>query len=163
MLYRREVVHLVIIRHNDHSARVLRRGALYSGAADGKTLHLGVVEFDPTLLAVLLHKAVCGLVLYCGNGACLEYMVLAEEFFCIAMYLTLDFTREVQVDIRRLIALESEERFERDIMAVAYHINSAVRAVLLGEVKSGADGTVRYELVVTALGAAVMRRQRIYL
>ena len=158
VLYRREVVDLVIVRHNDHSARVLRRGALYSGAAYRKALHLCVVEFNAALLAVLLYEAICCLILNCGNSTRLEHVILAEQFFGVAVYLTLDLAGEVQVDIRRLVSLEAKERFKRYIVAVADHINAAVRTVFLGEVESRAYRAIGYELVVAALRAAVMRR-----
>ena len=158
MLHRGKVVYVIIIRHNDHSARVLRRGALYSGAAYRKALHLGVVEFNAALLAVLLYEAVCCLILNCGNCSRLEHVVLAEQFFGVAVYLTLDLAGEVQIDIRRLVSLEAKERFKRDIVAVADHINAAVRTVFLGEVESRAYRAIGYELVVAALRAAVMRR-----
>ena len=46
------------------------------------------------------------------------------------------FTGEVKINIRGFIALETEERLERDIVTVAVHGNAAVGAHLFGKVKA---------------------------
>ena len=77
------------------------------------------------------------------------------------MRMCLVFTREIEVDIGGLVAVESEECFKRDIVPVADHRRAALRTVFGREVKARTNGTVCKKLAVLALGADVMRRQRV--
>ena len=79
------------------------------------------------------------------------------------MYLTLNVSGEVQVYIRRLLAVEAEESLERYIVSVLIHRLSAHGAVLIREVKAGAHRAVGHKFGMTAVRAAVVRRKRVYL
>ena len=70
---------------------------------------------------------------------------------------------EVKVNIRRFIAVESEEGLKRDIVSVTVHIRTAVRTVLRRQVKARAVFAVQQKFAVFALGAHIMWRKRIYL
>ena len=70
---------------------------------------------------------------------------------------------EVEVYIRRFIAVEAEEGLEWYVVTVAVHFAAALRTVLRRKVKSRTVNAVREEFTVLALRTNVMRRQRIYL
>ena len=90
-------------------------------------------------------------------------MILTKQFFGVSVYLSLYLAREVKVNIRRLIAVKSEERFKRYIVTVTDHIYIAVRTLFRRQVKARAVRAVKDKFVVSALGSSVMRRQGVYL
>ena len=71
------------------------------------------------------------------------------------------FAREIQVNIRLLVAVEAEEGLEGDVVAVHQHPGAARGAVLVGQVEAVLHAAVGDELAVPALGAAVMGRQTV--
>ena len=79
------------------------------------------------------------------------------------MHLSLYLAREVKVNIRRLIAVKSEERFKRYIVTVTDHVYIAVRTLFRRQVKARAVRAVKDKFIVSALRASVVRRQGVYL
>ena len=156
-----EIVNFVGVRHNDHAAGVLARGALDARAAQREAVFLGVVHGLSPLFQILADIAVSGFILDTGNGARLEHIGLAEQLFRVAVDIGLVFAREVQVDIGLFVAVEAQERLKRDIMAVHQHPGTAVGAVLVRQVKAIVHAAVGDELTVLALGAAVMGRKAV--
>ena len=71
------------------------------------------------------------------------------------------FTGEVKIDIRLLVSLESEECLERYILTVRYEFLTAFRTVLRRKIISGTVFTGIIKLSIVALGASVVRRQRV--
>ena len=70
---------------------------------------------------------------------------------------------EIEVDIRYLVSIESEENGERDVMPVLREVAPALRAFLIRQVEAAADRAVFEELGPVALRADVVRRERIHL
>ena len=52
------------------------------------------------------------------DGPGTEYVVLAEEFFRVLMGFRMVFAGEIEVDIRDLVAVETEEDGKRNVVAV---------------------------------------------
>ena len=163
MLDGTEIVDLVGVRHNDHAAGVLTRGALDAGAAQSQAVLLGVVHRAAALIQILFHIAVGSLVLNTGYGACLEHIGLAEQLLGVAVHVGLIFAGKVQVDIRLLVAVEAEEGLEGDIVTVHQHPGAAVGAVFIRQVKAVIHAAVGDELAMLALGAAIVGRQAVHL
>ena len=63
-------------------------------------------------------------------------MILAEQLFRITMSARLIFAGEVQINIRRLIAVKTQKRFKRNIMSVTVHLGAALGAVLGRQIKA---------------------------
>ena len=156
-----EIVDLVGVGHHHHAAGVLAGGPLDAGAAQGQPVFLGVIDGAAPLLQVLFHIAVGGFVLDARDGARLKDVGLAEEFLGVAVDAALVFAREVQVDIRLLVAVEAQEGLEGDVVAVHDHPGAADRAVLVRQVEAVVHAAVGDELAVLALGTAVMGRQAV--
>ena len=161
VLHGAEIVDLIPLRYDNHAAGMLARGALDAGAADGQPLFLRTVQRDAAFLRVFLHEANGSLVRHGGNGAGLEHVVLAEERLRVAVGAALVFAGKVQVDIRRLVAVEAEERLKGDIVAVSVVIGTTLRAFLRRQVKAGAVAAVRDKFAVLAIGADVVRHKGI--
>ena len=156
-----EIVDFVGVGHHHHAAGVLAGGPLDAGAAQGQPVFLGVIDGAAPLLQVLFHIAVGGFVLDARDGARLKDVGLAEEFLGVAVDAALVFPREVQVDIRLLVAVEAQEGLEGDVVAVHDHPGAADRAVLVRQVEAVVHAAVGDELAVLALGTAVMGRQAV--
>ena len=109
VLDRAEVIDVEGIRHNDHAARVLAGRPLDAGAADAQAVFLGAVDGFAPFLQVFFDVAVGRFVLQAGDCARLEHVLLAEEFLGIAVDVGLVHAREVQVDVRLLVAVEAQE------------------------------------------------------
>ena len=75
----------------------------------------------------------------------------------------LNVAREVKVDIGRFISVESEEGFKGYIVSVRVKLCSAHGTHLILKVKSRTDASVCNKFTVLALGAIIVRRQRVYL
>ena len=88
-------------------------------------------------------------------------MVLAEEGFGIAMRAGLILIGKVQVDIRGFVPLKAQEGLEGNVVAIPLHFSTAVGAVFIRQVKAGTYAAIGDKLAVFAVGAAVMRRQRV--
>ena len=71
------------------------------------------------------------------------------------------FIGKVKVYIGHLIALKAQKRFKRNIVAVAVKVRAAFRALFFGQVKARAYLAVQEKLAVPALGANIVRRQRV--
>ena len=156
-----EVVNVEGIRHNDHAAGVLTRRALDAGAAHDKAVFLGAVDGLAALLEVLFDVAVGGLILQTGDRARLEHVFLAEQLLGVAVDVGLIHAREVQVNIRLLVAVEAEEGLEGDVMAVDEHRLAADRAILIGQVEAVEVDAVVDPLTMLAVGAQIVRRHRV--
>ena len=57
-------------------------------------------------------------------------MRASEEYAYVCVCSRLVFAGEVKIDIRLLVSLESEERFERNILSVRDQFLAALRTVL---------------------------------
>ena len=163
VLHRAEIVNLHPARHNNHAARVLAGGALDAGAAGGQAQLLRAVQHRPLLLGVFADKADGRFIRHGGDGTGLKHVVLAEQRFRVAVGVALILAGEVQVDIRRFVAVEAQKRFKRNGVAVAAVFGAADGALLGRQVKARAVAAVRNEFAVLAVRADIMRRQRVYL
>ncbi len=72
------------------------------------------------------------------------------------MYLALNLSRKVEVDIGGFVSFEAEERLKRDIVTVSYHIYIAMRTFFRRQIKARTYRAVGNELVMTALRTTVM-------
>ena len=107
------------------------------------------------------------------NGPRTEYIFTSENFFNKFVSPRLIFTSEVQVDIRFLIPVESQEGFERNIISFPSHGRSAQRTHLFRHVTSAVVTPVLDEFVISLardpfhgtflIGTQIVRRKRIYL
>ena len=160
-LDRRKVAHFVIVRHNDHAARVLTRGALDARAPFGKALFFSAVDVQVALFQIFFDIAVSGFFRHGGDCARLENVGRTEQLFSVAVRFALVFTGEVQVDIGRFVAVEAEERFERDFVTVANHRRAAMGAVFFRHIKAGTVFAVGIKFGIFTVGATVVGRQGI--
>ena len=113
------------------------------------------------LLTDLAAYTISVLILVSTDRTCLKCMCTAEKHAYISMSSRLVFAWEVKIDIRLLIAFESKECLERNILSVRYQFLAAFRAVLRRQVVTWTVFTWVIELSVITLRASVMRRQRV--
>ena len=89
---------------------------------------------------------------------------MAEQLFHVMVGPVLVLAGEIQVDIRHLVPLETEEHLERNIKPVFCQRGAAVRTVLVRQVHSHmVHAFIHVEKALPAVDAAVMRRQRVHL
>ena len=163
VLHRAEIVDLFALWHDDHAARVLARGTFDARAGNGKAFFLRAGKHARTFFGILFHVAERGFICDGCDGAGLEDVFAAEQRLRIAVRTALVFAGEVEVDIRRFVAVKAEERLEWDGVAVAVEIFAAARALFRRQIKAGKVAAVRDELAVFALGANVVRLERVNL
>ena len=161
MLYRREVVDVVLLWNDDYSAGVLTGGSLNARTSVSQTLFLSLVKSNTSLLEVFHYVSVCILFGDCAESAGSEHVLRSEEHFRVLVHLALYVSGEVQIDIGRLVPLETEEGLKRYVVSVAYHRRAAFGAVFRRYVKARADRAVRYKFRVEAFRTPVMRRKGI--
>ena len=160
MLHRTHVVNFDLLGYHDHAARVLARGAAYARAARGEAVLLRTRTLDAALVHVFFDIAVGGLFRHRADRTRAEHMVVSENLACVVVDARLVLAREIQVDIRHLIALEAEEGFERDVKALLGQRLAAGRHTL-----SGRSTPQEYSSCHSTYlsSGQVMRRERVYL
>ena len=157
-----ELLNLIFLRQNDHARRVLTRRALHADAAQRQPVHLRLRKRQIPLLAVFLDIAVSRLIRQRADGSRAIAVSLAEQLLDVGVRARLIHAREVQVDIRHLVALEPEEDLERDIESVAVKLLAALRALHRRQVNADlVFALVHIERVPFAFRAAIVRRQRV--
>ena len=128
LLYRCEAVYLFSIRHNYDSTRMLSCGSLNIYAALGKSFNLCMTLGNSSVFAILKHITICSLFRNGTNCSGSEGIILTEDFADISMGSRLIFSGEVQIYIRLLITLESQECFKWYIMSFLFQRCAALRA-----------------------------------
>ena len=121
------------------------------------------MQHRPLLFGVFADKADGRFIRHGGDGTGLKDVVLAEQRFRVAVGVALVLTGEIQIDIRRFVAVETQKGFKRNGVAVAVVFGAANGALLRRKVKARAVAAVRNEFAVFAVRADIMRRQRVYL
>ena len=129
MLNGSEIRRLKAIRHNNHTARMLTRGSLYTGTASGESVLLCTGNNYIPFLQILFNIAVSCFVSNGSDSTRLENVTVTKEGFGVSVSSRLIFTREVKVDIRALVALEAKEGFEGNIVAVTSHWSATLGAI----------------------------------
>ena len=119
------------------------------------------MDDPPLLFHIFFYKTIGSLFRYRRDRSSFKHMSFAKEFLRIPMRLVLIFAGKVQVNIRRLVSIKSQEGFKRDVMPVPLIRRSAHGTVFGWKVKSRTVGTVGDKFTVLAVGADVMGRQRI--
>ena len=164
LLYRAELIYLVVIRDYNDAARVLARGALYAGASLYQIVYIVFAGIYVIVLNVMLYVAEGGLLSYGSYRAGLVYVLFTEDLSHIPVGHRLVFAREVEVDIRLLVPLESEECGERYVEAFLLHACPAFRTHFLRHVVAYVVfARLVRPLEMLALRADIMRCERINL
>ena len=161
VLHRAEVLHIHVVGDHHQAAGMLAGGAPDAHAAQCQAVLLRPSGGDAVLLQIFLDKAVGGLFRQGTDGAGPEHLGLSEHLDGVLVGPGLVFTGEVQVDIRHLAAAEAQEGLKGDIEAVFDVLGAADGTDLVRHVGAAAVGAVGDELGVLAVGAAVVRRQRV--
>ena len=163
MLNRGKVINVVIRRDNDHAARMLTGRPFDAFASFGKPQLLCLMGNLSAFLQIVQCVTKRRLLRNGRNRSRFKDVVRTEQLFGVPVDIRLIFTGKVQVDIRLLVAVESQEGFERDIVSVLVHPGAAFRAVFCRKVESRTAAAVGDKLAVFALGAYIVRYQRINL
>ena len=163
VLHRAEIIHLVFIGNNDHSARVLPSGTLNAGTALDQSVFLSICYRLTPFLQKMLHISESGLVLYGTDGACLKYMVTPEQFFGVPMCTRLILVGKIQVNVRLFVSIKAEKCLKRNLVPVLIHFFPTDRTVFMWQIKAGAITAIGNKLTILALTAKVMGRQWVYL
>ena len=136
MLNRSEPVDVHAFGQNNDAARMLAGRSSDTGASLGETLKFARSLGDSLILEIVHGQPVGSLVSDRADRARLESLTGAEDYFRVCLGDALLVSGEVEVDIRLLISLESEERLERDVEAELAQLMSADRAYLIRHVRS---------------------------
>ncbi len=168
MLHRTEVVNLLVLRDDHHSAGVLAGGALDPLAALGQPQHLGKRHvLPPHLLQILAHVADGGFLRHRADGARPEHVVLAKQLKGVFVGAGLVLAGEVQVDVGHLVAAEAQKCLKGDVKPVLLIVRAAHRALHVRHIRPatvGMGGVLAVVKVgVLAVGAAVMGGQGVHL
>ena len=164
LLYRTELIYLMIIRYDNDTARMLSGSPLDAGAALDQIVYVILVGLDIVVFDIVLYISVSSLVSYRSYSTRLEYVLLTEYLTYISVCHRLVFAGKIKVDIRLFVSLESEECSERNVQTFLLHPRSALRTHLFRHVIA-CIVLIRFirPFKVLAVRAYVMRRKRIYL
>ena len=132
----------------------------HSGTSGSDTVDLAGPLMNATFFKIILHITESSLIRQGCNGSGTESLSCAEDNLRVFMRLGLVLTGEVQVDIRLLISLESQERLERNIEAILMKLLSTHRADLVRHIDSRFTGVgfdlFTVEIHIMTLAAIIM-------
>ena len=116
------VKELIILsqRKDDDAARVLARGPADADAALHNAVDLAVALGLSMFLVIIFHVAVGRLIRQGADGARPEGLSFSENDFRVIVGLALVLSGEIQVDIRLLVSLKSQEGLKGDIKAILF-------------------------------------------
>ena len=161
MLNRRKFINIMAVGEHNDAARMLSGTAPDPGTSFRDPLDLAAALALFPLLVIVLYKTVSRLVGQRTDGPGLECMPFPEKHFRIFMGLGLIVPGEVQVDIRLLVSLESEECLEGDVKSGFHQRLAAYRAGLVRHIITAASRIgshfIRIKIAVMAFTAVVMR------
>ena len=161
VLDRRKFINIMAVREHNDAARMLAGTAPDPGTSFRDPLDLAAALALFPLLVIVLYKTVSRLVGQRTDSPGLKCMPFSEKHFRIFVSLGLIVSGEVQVDIRLLVSLESEECLEWDVKSGFHQRLAAYRAGLVRHIIAAAAGIgsylIRIEIAVMAFAAVVMR------
>ena len=160
MLHRGKGVDILSERQHDDSTGMLAGTASYTGTSGSNTVDLAGPLMNATFFKIILHIAEGGLIRQGCNGSGTEGLTRTENNLRVFMRFGLVLTGEVQVDIRLLISLESQERLERNIEAILMKLLSTHRTDLVRHIDSRFTGVgfdlFTVEIHIMTLAAIIM-------
>ena len=131
MLNRCKGINLFPHRQYYDTSRMLSGSPVDSHAALHNPVYLTISLMHTMLFIIILYITECGFICQRTNGSGTEGLSRAEDNLSIFMSLGLVLTGEIQVDIRLLVSLKSQERLKRNIKSVFMELFSAHRAQLV--------------------------------
>lgn len=140
MLYRCKRVDLFAKRKYNNSSRMLSGTSADSRTPLYDTVNLTFSFTLSMFLVIILYITECGLVRQCTYRSGTECLTRTKDNLCILMRITLIISREVQVNIRLFISLESKESLERNIKSIFYKLLSTYRTYTVRHIPSAASG-----------------------
>ena len=161
MLYRRKAVDLLAQRQNDDAAGVLARRPVDAHTARRDPLDLTASFSNAFVFKITPDITESRLLRHGTDGARPERLPGTENDLRVFVGITLVFSGEVQVDIRLLVSLESQERFKGDVEPVLFqrcaaHRTRFIRHITAGTAAKGFD-LLGIKIAVVAGGAVIMR------
>jgi hypothetical protein len=163
MLHWREGVNVLTDRKYDDSARMLTGGSLNTGTASNKSIDLALTLMLIMLLVIILYITKCSFLGKGTNCTGSKGLTSTEDNLRVGMRLTLIFTREVQVDIRLLITVETKECLEWNIVTILCQLFAADRTDLIGHITACASGKfldiLRIKITVVTFLTVIMRAE----
>ena len=136
MLNRCKVMHIHIARTNHDTTRMLACRIFYICKSFCEMLKESTTSLNISKLCIFLYIPKRSLIRDGTNGTGLKYIISAKQFFRVLMSLCLVITREVQINIRNLIAFETKENSKWNIMAICLQWMTAIRTVTTRQIES---------------------------
>ena len=162
VLNRRIVEYVVLFRYDDDTAGMLSRGDLDVLTALRDSLPLGFSKHLSRLLLVLAHVVKRRALRYSADRTRAERMPATKHLLDVLMRRRLIFAGEVQVDIRRLISVETKENLKRDVESHLVVARAADGAIPIWHVDSTEIlQPINLEIAVLAVRADIVRLQRV--
>ena len=138
-----------------------------SDAAADNPVYLTAAFSLSSVLVISLYITVRRLIGQRADCPGAESLSFAEDNLRVSMGPALVLSREVKVDIRLFVALESKECLERDIESVLCQRFPADRAFFVRHITAGHTRKLLYlsrvKIIIMAFCTVIMRAQRIYL
>ena len=121
MLDRRERINLLMLWQHDHTTRMLSGCTFHACQSQSDTFHLTTPFYLLMLFVIFVHISKCGFLCQRTNRSRTECLSLSKKFLCISMCFGLILTREIQINIRLFIAIETKECLKRNIVSFLRH------------------------------------------
>lgn len=112
VLHRAELIDFMVVRDDYYSSRVLAGGPLHAGAVLREPVRLVLVYRYSLLIVEFAHVAIGGLVRYGAYCSSLVNVLLSEYSSHVFVSRGLIFAGEVEVYIRFLVSVKTQERRE---------------------------------------------------
>ncbi len=144
MLHRSKGIDLLAKRQYDDTARMLPGTPPDPRTSKHDPVDLALTLPLPPLGKIILHIAERRLIRQRSNGSRAICLTGSKDNLCILMRKALIITGEIQVDIRLLIPLESQECLKGDIKPILLKRLAAFRTRLIRHIPSAPSGIGAY-------------------
>ena len=139
MLHRSKGINILPQGKYDNSSRMLSGTSSDSGTSLHDPVNFADTLSRTPLLIIIAHKSKCRLIRQRTDGSGTVSLPVTENNLRIFVGITLVVTGEIQVNIRLLISLKSEESLKRNVKSILYQLLATDRAKLIRHVPSAAS------------------------
>ena len=156
-----KIINFVLAWDDDYSTWVLTCRPFYADAGVDEAIYLRFVQFFLTIFEIFDHIAIRGFRGKRAERARAEDILASEELLGVFVHFALHFSGEIQVNIRRFVAIKPKKCLKWYVMPISGQLFTADRTLFVWKIEPGTDRTIGYKFRIFTFLTIIMRRKRV--